>query len=175
MDLSLAGESPDIWTYLSTPHAPFNSLEMAYQWIDQALDQQATGWRWPFAIVLQENGQAIGSTSYLEFSWPDRSLEIGWTWIAPSYWRTVVNTQCKYLLLQYAFETLGMYRVQIITDVRNQRSQRAIERLGACKEGILRSHILCQDGHRRDSVFYSILDGEWHEIKRRLEAMMNRS
>ena len=174
-DLYEAGRAPEIWTYLPTVHAPFQSREAARRWMDEAFAQQATGWRWPFAIVWQATGRAIGSTSYLDFRWSDRALEIGWTWLTPAYWRTVVNTQCKYLLLQYAFEMLGMCRVQLITDSRNQRSQRAIERLGAQKEGVLRSHILCPDGYRRDSVLYSILDYEWPEVRRRLEAVLHRT
>jgi N-acetyltransferase len=174
-DLYEAGQAPEIWTYLPTVHAPFQSREATRHWIDEAFAQQATGWRWPFAIVWQATGRAIGSTSYLDFRWSDRALEIGWTWLTPAYWRTVVNTQCKYLLLQHAFEALGMYRVQLMTDSRNQRSQRAIERLGARKEGVLRSHILCPDGYRRDSVLYSILDHEWPEVRRRLEAALHRT
>jgi N-acetyltransferase len=174
-DLYEAGRAPEIWTYLPTVHAPFQSREMTRQWMDEAFAQQATGWRWPFAIVWQATGRVIGSTSYVDFHWPDRALEIGWTWLTPAYWRTVVNTQCKYLLLQYAFETLGMYRVQLITDSRNQRSQRAIERLGARKEGVLRSHILCPDGYRRDSVVYSILDYEWPAVRDRLAAALHRT
>lgn len=174
-DLYEAGRAPEIWTYLPTVHAPFQSREAIRQWMDEAFAQQATGWRWPFAIVWQATGQAIGSTSYVDFHWLDRALEIGWTWLTPAYWRTVVNTQSKYLLLQHAFETLSMYRVQLITDSRNQRSQRAIERLEAQKEGVLRSHILCPDGYRRDSVFYSILDHEWPEVRRRLETALHRT
>jgi N-acetyltransferase len=174
-DLYEAGQAPEIWTYLPTVHAPFQSREATRHWIDEAFAQQATGWRWPFAIVWQATGRAIGSTSYLDLRWADRALEIGWTWLTPAYWRTVVNTQCKYLLLQHAFEALGMYRVQLLTDSRNQRSQRAIERLGARKEGVLRSHILCPDGYRRDSVLYSILDHEWPEVRRRLEAALHRT
>ena len=174
-DLYEAGRAPEIWTYLSTVHAPFQSREAARRWMDEAFAQQATGWRWPFAIVWLATGRAIGSTSYLDFQWRDRALEIGWTWLTPAYWRTVVNTQCKYLLLQHAFEALGMYRVQLITDSRNQCSQRAIERLGAQREGVLRSHILCPDGYRRDSVFYSILDHEWPGVRHRLEATLHRA
>ncbi len=174
-DLYEAGRMPEIWTYLPTVDAPFQSREAACRWMDEAFAQQATGWRWPFAVVWQATGRAIGSTSYLDFQWRDRALEIGWTWLTPAYWRTVVNTQCKYLLLQHAFEALGMYRVQLMTDSRNQRSQRAIERLGAQKEGVLRSHILCPDGYRRNSVFYSILDHEWPGVRHRLEAAQHRA
>ena len=174
-DLYAAGRMPEIWTYLPTVDAPFQSREAARRWMDEAFAQQATGWRWPFAVVWQATGRAIGSTSYLDFQWRDRALEIGWTWLTPAYWRTVVNTQCKYLLLQHAFEVLGMYRVQLMTDSRNQRSQRAIERLGAQKEGVLRSHILCPDGYRRNSVLYSILDHEWPGVRHRLEAAQHRA
>ena len=98
----------------------------------------------------------------------DRGLEIGGTWYGPEFQRTVVNTECKYLLLQHAFETLGCIRVQLKTDLRNERSQKAIERIGAVKEGVLRNHMILPDGHYRHSVFYSILDTEWPGVKKRL-------
>jgi RimJ/RimL family protein N-acetyltransferase len=99
----------------------------------------------------------------------DRGLEIGGTWYGAAYQRTAVNTECKYLLLKHAFEALGCIRVQLKTDSRNERSQRAIERLGAVKEGVLRNHMLLADGHIRHSVMYSILDSEWPAVKARLE------
>ena len=98
-----------------------------------------------------------------------RGLEIGGTWYGLEFQRTVVNTECKYLLLNYAFETLGCIRVQFKTDMRNERSQRAIERIGAKREGVLRNHMVMPDGKYRDSVFYSILDSEWPDVKKRLE------
>ncbi|HEY9526457.1 MAG TPA: GNAT family protein, partial [Anaerolineales bacterium] len=104
----------------------------------------------------------------------DRGLEIGGTWDGSEFQRTVVNTECKYLLLSHAFETLGCIRVQLKTDQRNERSQRAIERIGAVKEGVLRNHMILPDGRYRHSVFYSILDTEWPEVKKRLEEMMER-
>jgi RimJ/RimL family protein N-acetyltransferase len=85
-----------------------------------------------------------------------------------------VNTECKYLLLIYAFETLGCIRVQFKTDLRNERSQRAIERIGAKREGVLRNHMVMPDGKYRDSVFYSILDTEWDDVKKRLEEMLGK-
>jgi RimJ/RimL family protein N-acetyltransferase len=104
----------------------------------------------------------------------DRGLEIGGTWYGSDFQRTVVNTECKYLLLSHAFETLGCIRVQLKTDQRNERSQRAIERIGAVKEGVLRNHMILPDGRYRHSVFYSILDTEWPEVKKRLEERMER-
>jgi RimJ/RimL family protein N-acetyltransferase len=102
-------------------------------------------------------------------------LEIGWTWLAPGVQRTRVNTEAKYLLLKHAFEDLGAVRVQLKTDARNTRSQRAIERLGAVLEGAHRRHMVTWDGHIRDTVYYSILDNEWPDVKRRLEAILART
>ena len=102
----------------------------------------------------------------------NRNLEIGKTWLTPAVWGTHLNTECKYLLLRYCFETLGTLRVQLKTDVRNVRSQRATERLGAVKEGVLRHHWVMPDGHIRDSVLYSILLEEWPDCKERLERIL---
>ena len=101
-------------------------------------------------------------------------MEIGGTWYGIEFQRTAVNTECKYLLMTYAFETLGAIRVQLKTDLRNERSQKAIERIGAKKEGVLRNHMILPDGYIRHSVFYSVLDTEWPEVKKNLEGMMNR-
>jgi RimJ/RimL family protein N-acetyltransferase len=101
-------------------------------------------------------------------------LEIGGTWYGSEFQRTVINTECKYLLLRYAFETLGTIRVQFKSDLRNERSLRAIERIGAKREGILRNHMILPDGGRRDSVFYSIIDSEWPGVKERLEEKLVR-
>jgi N-acetyltransferase len=172
-DLYRAGHAPDIWRYLAEPRGPFVSVPDAALWIAHALADHEAGVRLPFASIFLATGCAIGSTSYFfETRWANRTLEIGGTWLCPDYWRTAVNTECKYLLLRQAFETLQAERIEFMTDARNVRSQRAIERLGACKEGLLRSHMLCPDGHRRDSVFYSILDTEWAQVKTRLEAAL---
>jgi len=88
--------------------------------------------------------------------------------LTPSVWRTAINTECKYLFLRHAFESLGCVRVQLKTDAHNVRSQRAIERLGAVKEGVLRKHMLTRDGFQRDTVMYSIVDTEWRGVKERL-------
>ncbi len=103
-----------------------------------------------------------------------RGLEIGGTWYGLEFQRTVVNTECKYLLLQYAFEMLGCIRVQFKADIRNERSWRAIERIGAKREGILRNHLILPDGVIRDSVYYSIIDQEWPGVKKRLKEMLGR-
>ena len=101
-----------------------------------------------------------------------RGLEIGGTWYGSEYRRTVVNTESKYLLLIHAFECMKCIRVQFKTDLRNERSQRAIERIGAIREGVLRNHMILPDGTIRHSVYYSILDTEWRAVKKRLETML---
>jgi RimJ/RimL family protein N-acetyltransferase len=138
------------------------------------LARQARGTDLPFAVVHLASGQAIGATRYMDIQPANRALEIGGTWYAPAYRRTAVNTEAKYLLLAHAFEALGCVRVQLKTDLRNERSQRAIERIGAQKEGVLRHNLIMPDGHRRSSVYYSILDEEWPAVKARLEALLGR-
>jgi RimJ/RimL family protein N-acetyltransferase len=134
--------------------------------------QQAKGTDLPFAVVLRETGLAIGMTRYMDIQPENRALEVGGTWYTPAFQRTAVNTECKYLLMQYAFETLKYIRVQIKTDLRNERSQRAIERIGALREGVLRNHMILPDGAVRSSVYYSVLIEEWPIIKQRLEKML---
>ena len=123
----------------------------------------------PFVAVHLESGRVAGATRYLNIMPRDRGLEIGGTWYGLDFQRTAVNTECKYLLLRHAFETLGAIRVQLKTDSRNVRSQKAIERIGGVKEGVLRNHIILPDGTIRHSVFYSILDSEWEGVRGRLE------
>lgn len=123
-------------------------------------------------IIDQATNQVVGSTRFLDISSQHRQLEIGSTWLTPSVWRTRMNTECKYLLLKHCFEVLETIRVQIKTDRRNVQSQRAIERLGAVKEGVLRRHRILPDGYVRDTVYYSVIDEEWPAVKARLEAFL---
>lgn len=170
-DLFAVAQDDDIWRYMPAPTPRTESDMRAI--IQEALDLQARGLFLPFAIIDLASGKAIGSTRYLDISPHDRHVEIGWTWLGKSYWRTQLNTECKYLLLQHAFETLGCIRVSFKTDLRNERSQRAIERLGATREGIWRRVVIMYNGYQRSSVFYSILDDEWPTIKAGLEQKMN--
>jgi RimJ/RimL family protein N-acetyltransferase len=126
-------------------------------WISAALQEQAAGIVLPFAIIDLASGYAVGSTRYMAIVIRDRGLEIGWTWLSPFVQRTGVNTECKYLLLRHAFETLGAIRVQLKTHHDNVKSQRAIERIGATREGVLRNHMIMPDGSYRHSVYYSII------------------
>lgn len=169
-DLQKAGQDESIWTYISID--PPLTLELTEQWITDALWMQEKGLVIPFAIVDQSSGQAVGSTRYLNIARADHGLEIGWTWLSAEARRTAVNTECKYLLLRHAFETLGAIRVCLKTDSRNLRSQRAIERIGGVKEGVLRNHMIMPDGHYRHSVYYSIIESEWPQVKAGLEERM---
>ena len=161
-----AGRDGAIWRYM--PADAFETIDDSKAWIRNALDEQNAGDRLAFAIVDPASGRAIGSTSYLEIRRRHRSLEIGWTWITPAFQRTGVNTQCKQALLAHAFDTLGAVRVQFKTDLRNIRSQRAIERIGGTREGTLRQSLILPSGYVRDSVYFSILDSEWPAVRERL-------
>ncbi len=169
-DLTAVGLDPDIWRYML--YGDIDSEAKMLGFVRDLLARQARGTDLPFAVVDQASGRAVGCTRYLEIRPHDRGLEIGGTWYGAAYRRTAVNTESKYLLLRHAFETLGCIRVQFKTDLRNERSQRAIERLGAIKEGILRNHMITPDGTIRDSVYYSILDREWPGVKARLEGWL---
>jgi len=156
-------QDEDIWRYL--PYGLLNTEERLSAHIEGLLRNQAEGGELPFAVIFRESGQAVGMTRYMEIRRPHRGLEIGGTWYGVAYQRTAVNTECKFLLLKHAFETLGCIRVQLKTDARNLRSQRAIERIGAVREGLLRQHIIMPDGYLRDTIYYSILDSEWPQVK----------
>jgi N-acetyltransferase len=158
---------PLIWEWLT--RAPFKDIADAKHWVNFAEHMHIIGDQLPFAIIDIEKNIPIGSTRFLNISEKNKCLEIGWTWLAPKYWKSRTNTEAKYLLLKHVFDTLGVYRVQFITDNRNIRAQKAIEALGATREGVLRSERITHTGHRRDSVYYSILDYEWPNIRLALQ------
>lgn len=133
------------------------------------LREQERGVSVPFATVERSTGRVVGTTRFMNMDLGNRKVEIGSTWIAPQWQRTAVNTEAKYLMLRYAFQTWNCVRVELKTDALNERSRRAILRLGAKEEGTLRKHLICWDGRQRDSVYFSILDTEWPEVKARLE------
>ena len=151
-----------------------NTSEKMTGHVTDILQRAARGTDLPFTVFHLESGQPIGCTRFTGIDRPNRKLEIGGTWYGVAYQRTGVNTECKFLLLTHAFEELGCVRVQFKTDARNIRSQKAIERLGAIKEGILRQDMIRSDGHLRDSVYYSIIDTEWPQAKLDLEKKLNR-
>lgn len=143
-------------------------------YIAQALDEARRGSALPFLIRERESGRAVGSTRYGAIEPAHRKLEIGWTWIAPAWQRTAINTECKYLLLAHAFEDLGADRVELKTDARNAVSRAAILRIGAIQEGILRHHLIAAGGRIRDTVYFSILADEWPGVKAGLERKLAR-
>jgi len=164
------GRAAADWAYM--PRSCFIDLADTRQWIDEALQAPA---QLSFAIVESGKNKAVGSTRYLNIRPEHRSLEIGWTWLGQEWQRTGVNTQVKLLLLSHAFERLGCVRVEFKTDARNARSQRALERMGATREGVLRNHMIVQGDYVRDSVYFSVIDRDWLEVKARLQLLGDRS
>jgi RimJ/RimL family protein N-acetyltransferase len=171
-DLLEAGRDDATWRYM--PRPALRSLEDAESMIRQAAASAETGREVAFAIVDAASRRAVGSTRYLDITPDHRALEIGWTWVGPAWQRTPINTECKLLLLSHAFAALAALRVTLKTDARNLRSQRAIERLGAVREGVLRRHRVCWDGSIRDTIYYGIIDAEWPAMKARLEGFLAR-
>jgi RimJ/RimL family protein N-acetyltransferase len=171
-DLTRAGQDDAIWRHM--PYGVVRTEEQMTGFVRDVLARQARGTDLPFAVIALESGEAVGCTRYLAIEPSHRGLEIGGTWYAPAHQRTGVNTECKYLLLRHAFEVLGCIRVQLKTDQRNLRSQQAMERIGATREGILRKHMILPDGYARSTVMYSILDDEWPRVKTHLEMLMGK-
>jgi RimJ/RimL family protein N-acetyltransferase len=139
------------------------------QIVDKAFQEQERGESVVFATVERSSGKVIGSTRFMNIDRANRRVEIGSTWIATPWQRTAINTEAKYLMLRHAFEVWGCVRVELKTDVLNQKSRNAILRIGAREEGTLRRHVITWTGRIRDSVYFSILDSEWAAVKARLE------
>ena len=163
-----AGEDPDALRY--------GALQLTLMgwdsWFGEAAAGVADARYVAWATVALDTGHAVGSTRFGDIDVPSERVEIGWTWLAPSRWRSAVNSEAKLLQLTYAFDELGAGRVALKTDGRNQRSQAAIERLGGVREGTLRRHLRMPDGFIRDTVYYSILADEWLPIRDRLRARL---
>ena len=158
--LYAVGRQADDWAYM--PRGCFTSEDDCREWVLEALTEEG---QVAFAILDRVSGEPVGSSRYLNIRPPHRGLEIGWTWLGRDWQRTPVNTEAKLLLLGHAFEALGAIRVEFKTDERNTRSQAALERIGATREGVLRQHMIVQDGFLRNSVYFSILDDEWPAVK----------
>ena len=161
-----ASRDPRIWRWL--PIAQPLTHEEWQAWMKPALERTETGLELAFATILQETGAAVGSTRYLALRPEHRSLEIGWTWLAPSVWGTGANTEAKLLQLQHAFEVFGCRRVEFKTDALNERARPALAGLPAQFEGIHRKHMLVRSEENRDSAWYSIVDDEWPAVRERL-------
>ena len=165
------GQVADDWLYM--PRACFQSVEEVNDWVEEALMLQEKGIHFTFVICDAATSKPVGSTRYLNIRQRDRGLEIGYTWMAKHAQRTAANTEAKLLLLSHAFEQLEMLRVELKTDARNTRSQAAIARLGATREGTFRRHMIVRDGFVRDSVYFSIIDAEWPMVKAGLQSKLD--
>lgn len=170
--LLAAGRDPEIWRWMLVP--AFTSAEDVRCWIDEALRVQAGGGEVAWVTVRRSDGVIVGSTRYLEIRRAHRALEIGYTWLARDAQRTAINTEAKYLQLRHAFDALGAVRVQWKTDERNEPSRRAIARLGAHFEGILRRYQTRHDGFVRHTAIFSLTADEWPEARARLERLLLR-
>ena len=166
-----AASDPQLWRWTLTQIA---SMEGMRDYIEAALAAQAAGTALPFATLDAATGEVIGSTRFGNIDVANRRVEIGWTWLRRDRQRTGCNTEAKYLMLSHAFDVLGCIRVELKTDALNQQSRAAILRIGAKEEGILRAHMITASGRIRDSAMYSILDREWPDVRRKLEAQLQR-
>lgn len=166
--LRAAGDDPRIWTFLTIggPGPAFDEV------FDDALAQQAAGRRRPYAVRLNATGELVGATSYIDPLPLHKRVEIGWTWYRPDVWAGPVNPECKLLLMTHAFEALGLNRVQFMADRLNERSLAAIAKLGATREGVLRSVAIVRDGRIRDTVVFSVIASEWPQVKERLNVRL---
>jgi len=169
-ELAQVGLDEELWRWIPTP---VRTREEMAAYIEAALNEEERGVSLPFAIVDTAAGRAIGSTRYGNIDRTNHRVEIGWTWIAREWQRTAINTEAKYLLLRHAFESLGCMRVELKTDSLNERSRAAILRIGAREEGVFRNHMVTASGRIRHTVYFSIIDSEWPEVKARLEAKLN--
>ena len=169
--LSEVGLDPEIWRYTLVVVKTPDDMR---SYMESALDLQRDGTTLPFVTIERSSGRIVGSTRFGNYDAANRRIEIGWTWIAPPWQRSAINTDAKYLMLTHAFEKLGCVRVELKTDVLNTPSRKAMLRIGATEEGVLRKHSLVWDGRFRDSIYYSILDEEWPGVKQQLEKLLIR-
>jgi RimJ/RimL family protein N-acetyltransferase len=172
-DLCAVGFDQQIWKWMS---AAIRTAEEMREYIEIGMKLQSVGTAFQFATVDKISGRAVGSTRFGNIDRENRHVEIGWTWIGVKWQRSHVNTEAKLLMLRHAFEVWKCLRVEFKTDVLNEKSRAAILRLGAKQEGIFRKHMLVQNGRMRDTIWFSITDDEWPEVKANLEGRLkNRS
>jgi len=163
------GLEPDLWRWTTQVVRTPEEME---EYVRGALAEQAAGRALPFATVEKPAGRVAGSTRFAAIEPLHRRVEIGWTWLASPWQRTVLNTEAKYLMLRHAFERWGCVRVEFKTDVLNTQSRQALLRIGAKEEGILRSHIITATGRVRDTVYFSVTAPEWPAVRAALEAKL---
>jgi RimJ/RimL family protein N-acetyltransferase len=167
-----AAQAPEIWQWLAHIGGSHDYFEM---WLEASLEAARAGCEGPFATRTAADGRVVGSSRYLNVRPHDRVVEIGWTWLNPSAWRSGANVEAKLLMMRHAFEALGCVRVEFKTDARNERSRSALAALPAKFEGILRNHMIVPDVGQRDSAYYSVIDSEWPEVRESLERRLARA
>jgi RimJ/RimL family protein N-acetyltransferase len=165
-DLCKVGLDDELWKITMTL---IRNEEEMKKYVETAMRLQKDGAALPFATIDKKSGRVAGSTRFGNIDRQNRRVEIGWTWLGKEFQRTHVNTEVKYLMLRHAFDVWGCFRVEFKTDVINEKSRNALKRIGAKEEGILRRHQITASGRVRDSIYYSILDLEWPDVKRDLE------
>jgi len=165
-----ASRDPRTWRWLSIVQP--QTREELCRYLESALGNAAAGIELPFVTVRRADGRLVGSTRFLALRPEHRSLEIGWTWLAPEAWRSGVNVEAKLLMLEDAFERLGCRRIELKTDALNERSRQALEALPARFEGIHRKHMLVRRGENRDTAWYNIVDEEWPAVRENLRARL---
>lgn len=170
--LCRVGLDETIWRFTQ---ATIRAPDDLRAYIEAAIKLRDEGSALPFATIDRASDEAAGSTRYGSIDRANRRLEIGWTWLGPSFQRTPLNTEAKYLMLRHAFEELGCIRVEFKTDSLNDRSRRALLRIGAKEEGTLRNHMITPSGRLRHSVYFSVIDAEWPAVKAGLEEKLARS
>ena len=161
-----AAQAPEIWSWLA--HIG-ESREYFDRWMELTLTAAAEGKEGPFTTRDRRSGTVVGSSRYLNVRPPDRALEIGWTWLHPSAWRSGANVEAKLMMMRHAFETLGCVRVEFKTDARNDRSRAALAALPAQFEGIMRKHMTVPAVGVRDSAYFSVIDDEWPDVRANLQ------
>ena len=167
--LAEIGLDEDLWRWIPSPVRTF---EETSAYVQTALGEWTDGSALPFALIDKAGGRVIGSTRYGNIDRVHHRLEIGWTWLARQWQRSAINTEAKYLLLRHAFETLKCIRVELKTDSLNERSRAAILSIEAREEGTFRNHMITASGRIRHTVYFSILDSEWPDVKTRLESKL---
>jgi RimJ/RimL family protein N-acetyltransferase len=169
--LTLAARSPEIWRYILA--GDLREPARMNGFIEELLRRQAAGTDLPFTILAEPELNPVGMTRFLNIRREEQCVELGGTWLARELWGSALNPESKFLMLRHAFEVEGCHRVELKTDLRNEHSQRAIARLGAVREGVLREHIARPGGYFRSSVYYGILSTEWPSVKLRLEERLH--
>ena len=163
------GLDPSLWALTTTD---IRSRDDMRRYLETALAERAAGSAMPFATVVRDGDVVVGSTRFGNIVPEHARVEIGWTWIAPRWQRTAVNTEAKYLMLRHAFQVWNCRRVELKTNVLNARSRAAMLRIGAIEEGTLRKHMINADGSARDSMYFSVIDDEWPAVRARLEGIL---